>query len=105
MASAVLSPRRLVGNAIQNMQELGWISFGTAHVWDTSKVISQDTPFGDLLHGLLGYSETPSVLQAVMYVVYLAVAGVAFWRLTRKPGSPASAAGSVTAPGALPTNA
>src|SRR5438270_7539817 len=54
----------LVGNAIQNMQELGWIHFGTAHLWDTSKVISQDTPFGDLLHGLLGYSETPSVLQA-----------------------------------------
>jgi high-affinity iron transporter len=95
----------LVGNAIQNMQELGWIHIGTAQLWNTSKVISQDTPFGDLLHGLLGYSETPSVLQAIMYIVYLAVAGIAFWRLTRKPGTPAPVAGPTTTPGALTRNA
>ena len=95
----------LVGNAIQNMQELGWISFGTTQVWNTSKVISQDTPFGDLLHGLFGYSEAPSVLQAIMYVLYLAVAGVAFWRLTRKPGSPAPAAGPTASSGALTRSA
>ncbi|MGZ3676028.1 MAG: FTR1 family protein, partial [Ktedonobacterales bacterium] len=95
----------LVGNAIQNMQELGWIHFGTVHLWDTSKVISQDTPFGDLLHSLLGYSETPSVLQAIMYVAYLAVAGVAFWRLTRKPGTPAPVAGPTASSGALTRNA
>jgi high-affinity iron transporter len=96
----------LVGNAVQNLQELGWLHFGTAQIWNTSNVISQETPFGDLLHGLLGYSETPSVLQAIMYVVYLAAAGVAFWRLTRKPGAPAApTTGPTVSTGALSKSA
>lgn len=95
----------LVGNAVQNMQELGWIHIGTAQLWNTSKLLSQDTPLGDLLHGLLGYSESPSALQAILYVVYLAVVGVAFWRLTRKPSAPAPVAGSVTPPGAISSKA
>lgn len=94
----------LVGNAVQNFQELGWIPFGTAQLWNTSKLLSQETPMGDLLHGLLGYSETPSVLQAVLYVMYLVVAGVAFWRLTRKPGAPAPVTGSVTSSSAISTH-
>lgn len=95
----------LVGNAIQNLQELGWIPFGTAQLWNTSKLLSQETPIGDLLHGLVGYSETPSVLQAIMYIVYLAIAGVAFWRLTRKPGTPMPVSGPTSSSGALTRNA
>ncbi len=95
----------LVGNAVQNMQELGWIHIGTTQLWNTSRVLSQDTPFGDLLHGLLGYSESPSVLQAIVYVVYLAVAGVGFWRLSRKPSAPAPTTGSVPTSGAISRNA
>jgi high-affinity iron transporter len=75
----------LVGDAVQNMQTLGWLPFGTHPLWDTSRILSEETPLGDLLHALIGYSEEPTVLQALLYVAYLATAGAYFLRLTRKP--------------------
>jgi high-affinity iron transporter len=75
----------LLGDAVQNLQELGWITLGTAHLWDTSHFLSEDSTVGDLLHTLLGYAESPTVLQAALYLLYLAVAGSLFIRLTRKP--------------------
>ena len=75
----------LLGDAVQNMQALGWIPIGTAHVWDTSGILSQETMVGDMLHAFVGYSDTPSVLQIIFYAVYLALAGVLFWRITRGP--------------------
>ncbi|HEU5438182.1 MAG TPA: FTR1 family protein [Ktedonobacterales bacterium] len=75
----------LLGNAIQNVQELGWLNLGTVQLWNTSHILSQASPLGDLMHGLMGYSEAPTLLQAFGYVAYLAVAGALFWRLTRKP--------------------
>jgi high-affinity iron transporter len=75
----------LLGNAIQNVQELGWLNLGTVQLWNTSHILSQASPVGDLMHGLMGYSEAPTLLQALGYVAYLAVAGALFWRLTRKP--------------------
>lgn len=80
----------LLGNAIQNAQALGWLNLGTTQIWNTSHILSQESPFGDLLHGLVGYSEAPTVLQAVFYAAYLAVAGTLFWHLTRKPLQAAS---------------
>src|SRR5262249_4594014 len=31
----------LLGNAVQNMQELGWLRIGTTTLWDTSRVLSE----------------------------------------------------------------
>ena len=77
----------LLGNAVLNMQELGWITFGTTHLWDVSRIafLSQDTPVGDLLHGLVGYTDAPTVLQAGAYLAFLLIAGSIFARMTRKP--------------------
>jgi high-affinity iron transporter len=82
----------LLGDAIQNLQQLGWLPFAGAHLWNTSGVLSEDSTVGDLLHTLLGYAESPTALQATFYIVYLAVAGIFFARLTRRPTLPASAA-------------
>lgn len=84
----------LLGNAIQNFQELGWINFGTTVVWNTSGILSQDSVMGDLLHGLVGYSDAPSVLQSVSYIVYLLIFGGIFYWMTRKPGSGRSVSSS-----------
>jgi high-affinity iron transporter len=75
----------LLGDAVQNLQELGWITLGTAHLWDTTRFLSEDSTLGDLLHSLLGYAESPTVLQAALYLLYIAVAGTLFIRRTRKP--------------------
>jgi high-affinity iron transporter len=75
----------LLANAIQNMQELGWISFGTAQLWNSAKFLSEDSTLGDILHTFIGYSDAPSVLQVAFYVGYLLITGSIFARMTRKP--------------------
>jgi len=75
----------LLGNAIQNMQGLDWIALGTTPLWNTSHILSEDSTLGDILHTFLGYAESPTVLQGVVYTVYLLVVGSIFFRLTRKP--------------------
>ena len=95
----------LLGDAVQNMQELGWIAFGTTPLWNTAHILSEESTVGDLLHGLLGYADAPTVLQGLFYAGFLVVAGGLFWRLTRKgPGARLAAPTSATA-GTVPTKA
>ena len=81
----------LLGDAVQNMQGLGWLHFGTTPLWNTSHILSEDTAIGDILHTFIGYSEQPTVLQGLLYTAYLLVAGSLFAWMTRKPnaGGPA----------------
>lgn len=75
----------LLGNAVQNLQALGWLTIGTTPLWNISHILSQESVIGDLLHGIVGYSDTPSRLQGLFYVAYLLVAGGFFIWMTRKP--------------------
>src|SRR5579859_7977273 len=50
----------LLSDAVQNMQQLGWITFGTTTLWNTSHILSEDSVLGDLLHGIVGYAQAPT---------------------------------------------
>ena len=78
----------LLGDAVQNMQQLGWLTFGTTPLWNTAKILSEDSTLGDILHTFVGYAEEPTVLQGAAYVVYLLTVGSIFTWITRKPSSP-----------------
>jgi high-affinity iron transporter len=91
----------LLGDAVQNLQALGWLPWGSAHLWNTGRWLSEDSPLGDLLHAFVGYAEAPTPLQLSAYLAFLALAGGYFARLTRfhvGPGVPAPASGP-SAPG------
>jgi high-affinity iron transporter len=77
----------LLSDAIQNMQHLGWLTIGTAPLWNTAHILSEDSVLGDLLHGLIGYAEAPTILQGLFYTTYLLIAGGIFAWITRKPGN------------------
>ena len=81
----------LLGDAVQNIQQLGWITFGTTPLWNTAHFLSEDSTLGDILHTFLGYAEAPTILQGLLYSAYLLVVGTIFIRITRKPkmGQPA----------------
>ncbi|HWZ18936.1 MAG TPA: FTR1 family protein [Ktedonobacteraceae bacterium] len=90
----------LLGDAVQNMQQLGWITFGSTPLWNTAHILSEDSTLGDMLHTFLGYAEAPTVLQGLIYALYLLIAGGIFAWITRKPttGKPAvSSAPTLTA--------
>src|SRR6266566_4160980 len=75
----------LLSDAVQNMQQLGWLSFGMAPLWNTSHFLSENSVIGDLLHGIIGYAEAPTILQGLFYVTYLLIVGGIFTWMTRKP--------------------
>jgi len=68
----------LLADAVQNMQELGWLPLLDAPMWHSASVLSQDSAFGDVLHSFFGYSDAPTPLQLLIYVAYLAIVVVIY---------------------------
>jgi high-affinity iron transporter len=83
----------LLGNTVANMQELGWLPGASAHLWSTAGWLSEQSMIGDVLHSLLGYSDTPTALQMGAYLAFLLVVGGLFARSTRAhpPAAPKTA--------------
>src|SRR5215471_6342562 len=82
----------LLADAIQNMQELGWLPVLDLPMWHTGQLLSEDSAFGDVLHSFFGYSDSPTPLQLLVYVAYLAIVIVAYLGLrdgllTRRKGT------------------
>jgi len=86
----------LLADFVQNLQELNVLPGGSMTLWNVSRTLPDDTGVGDILHGLVGYSATPTVLQAVIWAVFLAAGLTFFLRPTRRrvsspPSAPAAA--------------
>jgi high-affinity iron transporter len=79
----------LLVDAVQNLQQLGWLPFGTGVLWNSSGTVLESSNFGDVLHSLLGYADHPTVLQAAVWALYVAGSVAAFVRLSRRVPSPA----------------
>src|SRR2546427_8181023 len=88
----------LLGDAVQNIQQLGWITFGTTPLWNTAHFLSEESTLGDILHTFIGYAEAPTILQGLLYAMYLLVVGTIFIGMTRKPrmGRPAQSSTAST---------
>jgi high-affinity iron transporter len=63
----------LLADAVQNLQELGVLPGGGATLWNTSRILSDDSNLGDVLHGLFGYAASPSALQIAVWAIFLAI--------------------------------
>jgi high-affinity iron transporter len=68
----------LLVDAVENMQQLGWLPFLDHTLWNSSRFLSESSSIGDVFHSLLGYADHPTVLQAIVWVTYLGVATTAF---------------------------
>jgi high-affinity iron transporter len=80
----------LLADVVENLQQLGWLPVLDQTVWHTGGVLSEDSTLGDIAHSFLGYADSPTVLQVVVYVVYLTVALVLFLRFGRRKSAPRS---------------
>ncbi len=74
----------LLADAVENMQQLGWLPFLDHVMWNTSGALSEASSIGDVFHSLLGYADQPTLLQLLVWVTYLVVATTAFIRMGRK---------------------
>src|SRR5580704_941594 len=93
----------LLADTVENLQQLGWVRVLDAPMWHTGRILSEDSSFGDVLHSFFGYSDSPTPLQLVVYVVYVAIVIAAFLglrsalRTRRKREAPGTAEAPATA--------
>jgi high-affinity iron transporter len=78
----------LLADAVENMQQLGWLPFLDHTLWNSSRYLSESSSIGDVFHSLLGYADHPTVLQAIVWVTYLGVATTAFIVMGRRGRTP-----------------
>ncbi len=76
----------LVSDAVENLQQLGWLPFGRHVMWNTGSTLSETSSLGDLFHSLVGYAERPTVLQLLAWFFYLVVAMATYLGLHRSHG-------------------
>jgi high-affinity iron transporter len=69
----------LVGHAIHEFNELGWIPAVVEHVYDINAIVPEETTIGLFLKALLGYNANPSLTEMIGYLGYF----VAAYFLTR----------------------
>ena len=86
----------LLADAVQNLQGLGVLPGGSMTLWNMSGTLPDDTGIGDVLHGLVGYSAAPTVLQAILWAAFLGGGLTLFLRPVRRrvsspPSAPAAA--------------
>lgn len=75
----------LLADAVENLQQLGWITFGTKQVWSTQGALSESSAFGDVLHSLVGYADHPTVLQLFVWAGFLLICGSLYVANGRRP--------------------
>jgi high-affinity iron transporter len=86
----------LLADAVENVQQLGWLPVLNAPMWHSGRVLSENSSFGDVLHSFFGYSDAPTPLQLLVYVAYLAVVIIAFLGLRSRLAARAGRAGQGT---------
>ena len=74
----------LLAAAVQNLQSLNWLPFGTHVLWNSSGTINENSNLGSVLHSFIGYADHPTVLQLVVWASYLVISVTAFVRYGRK---------------------
>jgi high-affinity iron transporter len=81
----------LAAQSVVFLQQAGVIDAFSQTAWDTSAILSDTSLFGRVLHTMVGYSDQPSLLQVIVYLVTLAV----IFTLSRIVASPRGPAGKV----------
>ncbi|MBI5566029.1 MAG: FTR1 family protein [Chloroflexi bacterium] len=75
----------LMGHAIHEFNELGWIPSVVEHVYDINAFMPEASTAGQFLKALFGYNADPSLTEMLGYLGYFVVVfGLTRW-LARKP--------------------
>jgi len=76
----ILSAVGLLAHGISELQDAGLVPSVVEHVWNISGVLSDERGVGEWLKGILGYNADPSLVEVVVYPLYL---GTALWYFLR----------------------
>ena len=63
----------LLMTAAHTAHEAGWVSFGQTEVLDLSWFVLPGTPWSSIMTGVLGIQPRPTVIEVIVWVIYLVV--------------------------------
>ncbi len=66
----------LVAQGIHEFQEAGIVPVIIEHVWNVNPILDEKSTLGSFLQALFGYNGNPSLLEVLVYAIYLVVVGV-----------------------------
>jgi len=81
----------LVGHAVGEFNELGWIPPAIEQVYTLNHVVPETTLFGQFLRALFGYNANPSLTEMLAYIGYFVVVLGLMRFFKRKPAATATA--------------
>ena len=67
----------LVAHGVHEFNEAGLISPIIEHLWDINHILDEKSTLGELLKTLVGYNGNPSLSEAIAYLLYFVIIGVA----------------------------
>ena len=75
----------LFASGIHEFQEAGLLPIITEHLWNTNALIAGDSTLGEVLHTVVGYNASPSLLEVIGYWAYWAFALIGVrWLVDRR---------------------
>lgn len=83
----------LLARGIHEFQEAGLLPTVVEHVWDINNVLHEKAGVGAFLKGLFGYNGNPSLVEVVVYPLYMLAALTYFLRQPRQIPVPTAQAG------------
>jgi high-affinity iron transporter len=69
----ILFAAGLVGHAVHEFNELGWIPSVVEHVYDLNPIVPETSTAGQFLKALFGYNGNPSLTEMLAYLAYFVV--------------------------------
>jgi high-affinity iron transporter len=66
----ILFAAGLVGHAVHEFNELGWIPPVVEHVYDLNPIVPEASTAGEFLKALFGYNGNPSLTEMLAYIAY-----------------------------------
>jgi high-affinity iron transporter len=82
----------LFAHGIHELQEAGWIPVFVERVWNLKPILDDGSAAGSVLRTLVGYNDSPSLLEIIAYLLYwiVVVISVRWWveRTSRTARSP-----------------
>ncbi|MEI7846027.1 MAG: FTR1 family protein [Chloroflexota bacterium] len=82
----------MLASGVHEFIELGWIPAIIDPLWNISSFLSNSSELGQLLKALVGYTATPTLVEVLVYVAY--IAGIYFYSYSRKQAQASVMAGA-----------
>lgn len=94
-ALILLVAAAIASQLARTLSQAGLVNLWSGALWDSSSLLADDSPFGVVLHAMVGYTAQPSGLQLAFYVATVLVIGAATrhmrLRLVRQRAGPGPA--------------